>query len=134
LKFLLDTCAVSDFVRGDQATRQRLTSTRPDQIVLSSVSLMEIEYGLAVDPQRARRLVPPLRALVESVEIAPYGEAEAMATAALRAALRKQGTPIGPYDVQIAGTALARGFVLVTSNTREFERVQGLLVENWREP
>ncbi|HRQ66379.1 MAG TPA: PIN domain-containing protein [Xanthomonadaceae bacterium] len=134
MRYLLDTCVVSDFVRGDPPTRERLTALRPDQIVLSSVSLMEVEYGLAIDPQRARRIGPPLRALIESVELVPYAEPEAKATAALRAALRSRGTPIGPYDVQIPGTALARGLVLVSSNTREFARVQGLLVEDWREP
>ncbi|MBI4191124.1 MAG: type II toxin-antitoxin system VapC family toxin, partial [Betaproteobacteria bacterium] len=54
------------------------------------------------------------------------------ATAALRAALQKKGRPIGAYDVLIAGCALARGLVLVTSNEREFRRVGGLRIENWR--
>lgn len=51
----------------------------------------------------------------------------------MRAALAKRGTPIGPYDVMIGGTALRHGLVLVTSNTDEFERINGLIVEDWRE-
>jgi tRNA(fMet)-specific endonuclease VapC len=134
MKYLLDTCAVSDFVRGDAPTLTRLKATPPDRIALSVVTLMEIEYGLALDRVRARKIEAALRALIASVEIVPYTASEAIATAALRAALRRRGNPVGPYDLQIAGTALAHGHTLVTSNTREFARVQGLLLEDWRKP
>lgn len=50
----------------------------------------------------------------------------------MRAALKTQGQPIGAYDALIAGCALARGLVLVTSNTREFARVEGLVLKDWR--
>ena len=134
MKYLLDTCVVSDFVRGDAPTLARLKATSPERIVLSVVTVMVIEYGLALDRVRTRKIEAPLRALMANVEVLPYTEVEARATAALRAALRRRGHPIGPYDVQIAGTALARGHTLVTSNTREFARVQGLLLEDWRKP
>ncbi len=64
--------------------------------------------------------------------ILPYTAEDARASASVRAALEKKGKPIGAYDVLIAGAALARGFTLVTANRREFERVSGLQVENWR--
>ena len=54
------------------------------------------------------------------------------ATAAIRAALKLQGRPIGAYDALIAGTGVARGLIVVTSNVGEFNRVSGLQVENWR--
>ena len=62
----------------------------------------------------------------------PYAEGDALARAAVRAALKKQGKPIGAYDILIAGCALSRGLTLVTSNTGEFARIQGLVLENWR--
>jgi tRNA(fMet)-specific endonuclease VapC len=46
--------------------------------------------------------------------------------------LKQQGTPIGSYDILLAGTALSRKLILVTANTREFDRVNGLVIENWR--
>jgi tRNA(fMet)-specific endonuclease VapC len=55
------------------------------------------------------------------------------ATAAIRAALTKRGTPIGPYDIMIAGTAVRHGLLMVTSNGSEFRRIDGLLLEDWRE-
>jgi tRNA(fMet)-specific endonuclease VapC len=62
----------------------------------------------------------------------PFTVEDARAAGALRAALRRRGRPIGPYDVLLAGSALARGLVLVTGNAREFGRVTGLLVDDWR--
>jgi len=73
-----------------------------------------------------------MHALLGAVSIFPYGLEDARATAMLRASLQKKGRPIGTYDVLIAGCALARGLVLVTSNEREFSRVGGLRIENWR--
>jgi tRNA(fMet)-specific endonuclease VapC len=69
-----------------------------------------------------------------AVDIAEFDEADAVAAASAKAALAAQGRMIGPYDLMIAGQALARGWTLVTSNAREFARVDGLTVEDWRAP
>ena len=100
--------------------------------MVSSITVMEIEFGLALDPQRARRLAPVMHALLGTVNIVPYDTADARATATLRAGLQKKGRPIGPYDVLLAGCALARALVVVSSNEREFGRIAGLRIENWR--
>lgn len=132
MKYLFDTCVLSDFVRGDTATLARVKLTPPQLIAISSVTLMEVEFGLALNPTRARKLAPVMHALLGAISVLPYHAEDARATATLRAALQRRGRPIGAYDVLIAGCALARGLVLVTSNEREFRRVSGLAVENWR--
>lgn len=132
MKFLLDTCTVSDFVKGEPGVLDRIKRTSPDQIAISALTAMEIEYGLLLNPQRARKLAPLLDAFLSAVEVLPFGDADAKAAAAVRAALRKKGRPIGPYDCLIAGCGLARGLVVVTSNESEFRRISGLRVENWR--
>lgn len=93
---------------------------------------MEVEFGLKLNPTRARKLAPVMYALLQAIGIISYGFEDARATAALRAALREKGRPIGAYDALIAGCALAHGLILVTSNEREFRRVSGLQIENWR--
>lgn len=108
-------------------------STPPDEIAVSVVTRMEIDYGLLLNPQRARKLAPVLNAFLSSITTLPFEEADAKAAASLRAALRQTGRPIGPYDCQIAGCGLARGLVVVTSNVSEFLRVGGLRIENWRQ-
>jgi tRNA(fMet)-specific endonuclease VapC len=69
--------------------------------------------------------------LTSIVNILPLNEAEARCAASIRAALEKQGTPIGPYEVLIAGTALSNKGTLITHNLKEFERIKGLQLEDW---
>ncbi len=132
MKYLLDTCVLSDFARGDARTLDRVKATAPEIVAVSSITAMEIEFGLALDTRRARQLGPVMHALLGAMSVLAYDIEDARASAALRASLHKKGRPIGAYDVLIAGCALARGLVLVTSNEREFSRVSGLRVENWR--
>jgi tRNA(fMet)-specific endonuclease VapC len=131
-RFLLDTNVVSDFVRGEPHVQRRLRDTPPENVAVSAVTVMEVEYGLALVPSRARHLRPVIDALFGAVELLPWTVGDARASGSVRAALRRRGRPIGPYDVLLAGSALARGLVFVTANAREFARVGGLVVENWR--
>ena len=73
-----------------------------------------------------------IRALLSDLHEHPFQHEDAQVSAAVRAALTKRGTPIGPYDVMIGGTALRHGLILVTSNAQEFERISGLALEDWR--
>jgi len=133
MTYLLDTCVISDFVKGLPATLKRIKEMSPDLITVSAISRMEIEYGLNLNPERARKIVPVIQAFLASIRVLPFGETDAQAAGTIRATLQRQGNPIGSYDVLIAGTAVARGLTLVTSNTGEFSRVGGLSIEDWRE-
>lgn len=132
VKYLLDTCVVSDFARGEPATLARIKATSPVLLCVSAITRMEVDYGLALNGERARKLAPVLEAFFSVVATLPFGQPEASATAALRAVLKTRGQPIGAYDALIAGTALANGLVVVTSNVGEFGRIGGLRIENWR--
>ena len=68
---------------------------------------------------------------MSTIRLLPFGAKEARSAARIRTDLEAVGKPIGPYDVLIAGTALANGAILITRNVREFRRVSGLAVENW---
>lgn len=132
MKFLLDTCTVSDFVKGQPAVLARIKATPPNLVAVSALTRMEVDYGLALNADRARTLAPLLDAFFATVKTLPFDVADAQAAAAIRAALKTRGQPIGAYDALIAGTGLARGLVVVTSNVGEFKRVGGLQVEDWR--
>ena len=132
MKYLLDTCTVSDFVKGHPQILARIKATAPELICVSAVTRMEIEYGLALNAGRRISLGPVMQALFSAIATLPFDVADALAAASVRAALKIKGRPIGAYDVLIAGTALARGLAVVTSNAREFERIGGLSVEDWR--
>lgn len=132
MRYLLDTNVISDFARGDAAVGARLRSESPAALAVSTVTVMEVTYGLALSPKHAKRLGPVLDALLAAVHVLPLSVEDARAAALVRAALRRAGRPIGPYDVLLAGAALARGLVFVTANVDEFARVSGLVSETWR--
>ena len=132
MKYLLDTCTVSDFVKGTPQVLERIRDAEPTSLAISVVTRMEIDYGLALNAGRARKYLPLLNDFFSVVPTLNIELADAAASASLRASLRLKGRPIGAYDVLIAGTALARGLTVVTSNIGEFGRITGLSVENWR--
>ncbi len=131
MTYLLDTDTVSQFSRGHPLVLERLKDSSPDSLAITTVTVMEIEYGLALQSVKARKLRPVLESLFRAINILSYDANDAKATAAIRAALKAKGTPIGAYDALIAGTAMARGLILVTGNTGEFNRIGGLRIENW---
>ena len=132
MKYLLDSGTVSDFVKGQPKALARVKAASPNQIAVSALTRMEVDYGLGLNTERAKKLAPMLDAFFSTVATLPFDEADAQSAAAIRAALKTRGQPIGAYDVLIAGTGLARGLVVVTSNVGEFKRVSGLRVEDWR--
>jgi tRNA(fMet)-specific endonuclease VapC len=96
---------------------------------ISSVTAAELHFGVA--RTGSQRNLEALRRFLGTLEIAPFDAAAAEVSGSLRAWLASQGTPIGPYDTLIAAHAHALGSILVSNNTREFDRVPGLKVENW---
>jgi tRNA(fMet)-specific endonuclease VapC len=132
MRYLLDADTVSFFVRRESKVLERLQATSPDLLALSTVTLMEIEYGLNRKPERRTALEALLLPFFDDIHILSYSPEDARATAAIRASLSHSGQPIDPYDVMLAGIALARGLILVSSNTREFSRISGLILEDWK--
>jgi len=132
MTYLLDTNAWVDYLHQDHPiVTARLHAADPDDVWLSSLVLAELRYG-ADKSQRPTRNHAVLDRLVEEAPLLEFDEAAALAFGRLRAALERNGKPIGPYDMLIAAQAISRGLVLVTANVDEFSRVQGLQMENWR--
>ncbi len=96
---------------------------------ISSVTAAELFYGVA--RTGSERNMRALRQFIAPLTVAPFDMAAAEVFGALRAWLASQGTPIGPYDTQIAAHAQALGVTLVSNDTRDFARVPGLRTENW---
>lgn len=132
MKYLLDTCVISDFIKGHPNVLTKIKYSQPNDLAISTITAMEINYGLQLNPERAKKIQTIIDNLLSMIHILPYEQKDAASTASIRASLKSQGTPIGSYDVMIAGTALSRGLTMVTSNTNEFERITGLRLEDWR--
>jgi tRNA(fMet)-specific endonuclease VapC len=130
-RYLLDTNAVIALLNDARSpVALRAKALRPSEVAVSAVVAHELYYG-AFKSRRAAHNVALLDAL--PLEILPFDREDARQAGAIRAQLAGAGQPIGPYDVLIAGQALARQLVLVTHNANEFRRVAGLAVEDWQQ-
>lgn len=128
MKYLLDANAVIALLNGNETLGARLRRQRPADIGISSIVAHELFYG-AFKSQHSERNVALVDAL--QFEVLEFDKEDARQAGEVRAALARQGRPIGPYDVLIAGQARARGLTLVTRNIGEFQRVADLAVEDW---
>ena len=128
--FLLDTNTVIYFFKGQGNVAERLLAVAAGEVAISSVSLYEIEVGIAKSSQSSRRR-RQFDSFLSTVSVLSFDSAAARAAATLRAGLEKRGLPIGPLDNLIAGVALAHRATLVTRNTREFSRLPGLALMDW---
>ncbi len=134
MRYLLHTCVISDFIKGEPGTQARIKQTPPSDIAISAITMMELRYGLQLNPQRAQKTEPVITSFLSSVAILPFDILDSEQAAQIRAVLKTQGQQIGAYDVLIAATALRHSLLMVTANQREFDRVPGLQTENWRQP
>ena len=128
--WMLDTNTLSDLIRNPrEALVQRLSSMEPDAVATSIVVACELRFGARRKGSDA--LTSRVEQLLGALTVLPFDEPADQHYADIRAALERAGTPIGNHDLFIAAHARSRGMTLVTHNTREFERVPELSVEDW---
>lgn len=130
-KWLLDTNAVIALVtRRSEPLLRRIESSEPGALAISSIVAHELYFG-AYRSQKVEFNLETLRLLFSDLDILDLDQQDARAAGEIRAELARRGTPIGPYDILIAGQAMARGLPLVSNNTAEFQRIAGLRLEDW---
>src|ERR1700693_3737560 len=129
MRYLLDTNAVIALANntGSNLSR-RARRVAPQDIAVSAIVMQELYFGAYKSHRQPQNL-----AVIDALqfEIIEFDQDDAHQAGEIRAFLAAQGTPIGPYDVLIAGQAVPRNAALVTRNTREFALVPRLRVENW---
>lgn len=131
--FLLDTNAVIAALKGDppDVAEQLERELLHDVVALPVIVLFEMQFGIARSARRNDNIERLAVFLQLPITIVPFDAGDAEEAGDIRAELARAGTPIGPYDVLIAGQARRRSAVLVTANTRGFTRVPGLKTEDW---
>ena len=130
--YLLDTNILSYFLKGIQPrlTQRVAHALHAQEAAISAITRAEMRYGqalMATDDKRRRGI----DLLLGQLPALPWTAAAADRYGDIQSRFKKQGTPIGELDTQIAAHALAENLVLVTHNTRHFERVPGLTMEDW---
>ena len=130
--YLLDTNVCIAAMKGNPLVQKRLRSHIPSDCGVSTVSFYELHSGIvrcrhpALEQIKVERLIQPM-------SLIPFDEEAAKRTAEIRWHLEQNGQMIGPYDLMLGGQALALGMILVTHNTKEFQRIPGLILEDWQD-
>ena len=131
MKYMLDTNIVIYVIKHKpESVLQKFQSLEPSDFCISSITLAEIEYGISKSSRPDRNRFA-FDMFISGIDILSFDDAAASEYGPIRAGLERKGTPIGSNDMLIAAHAKSLGFTIVTNNVREFERVEGLKVENW---
>lgn len=128
--YVLDTNTLIYLFKQEGSVATRLKTVSPHLVFIPAVVLFELEYGVlrSTSPELQRKGIDTA---LKAFGVLSMDYSAAKAAAQIKHTLEAAGTPIGHFDQLIAGTALSHDMTLVTRNTREFERVPGLRVENW---
>lgn len=130
MKYLLDTDMLIYVFKRAGNCLALLAAQNDSDIAISTINLFELEYGMGKSDNRIK-MDSYVATLCRRYVVLDFDRAASQQAGVIRALLDTRGTPIGPYDIQMAGIALSKNLTLVTRNTREFVRVPGLQVENW---
>lgn len=131
MKYMLDTDTCIYLIRQKTpALQARLRQAGAGRVCLSAITLAELSYGVekSTRPEQNRLA---LSLFLVPLEILSFPQGAAIIYGRIRADLERKGQTIGAYDMLIAAHALAEGLTLVTNNTREFARIEGLILDNW---
>lgn len=130
LKYMLDTNIVIYTIKNRPVEVRELFKRFDGQMCISTVTLGELVYGAekSAVPEKNMEVIEGMTA---RLDVLSFNYEDAAHFGQVRAELANDGKPIGPYDAMIAGHARSKGLILVTNNTKEFSRVQGLRIENW---
>ena len=109
---------------------QRFQQIQIQQLHIPTITVFELYYGIEKNNSHSRNL-KALENFIAPLTVVDFSLQAAKKAAYIRATLQKQGLSIGAYDIQIAAVSLTEKMILLSNNTREFERVDGLLLENW---
>lgn len=131
MRYMLDTnICIYAVKRKPEQVFLKLQEHDPSEVCISSITYAELFHG-AEKSQSIEKNRVALALLLANIEIMDFDSSAAESYGKIRADLEKTGKPIGPLDMMIAGHAKSLGYTVVTNNTREFMRVDGLKLENW---
>jgi tRNA(fMet)-specific endonuclease VapC len=130
--YLLDTNICIYIINKHPAKAiEKISSLNPFEIKISSITVAEMEYGVSKSENREMNNIA-LKRFLSSFEIINFDTKDAEIYGIIRAELERNGNIVGPYDMQLAAQALRWGYIFVTNNTKEFQSINTLKLENWK--
>jgi tRNA(fMet)-specific endonuclease VapC len=126
---ILDTNTVIHYLKGEPRVTARIQAADPETLAISTLAVYELENRALRGGKRWRSNV---NSVIGTLQHIPFDSQAARETAQIRFDLERKGALIGPLDLLIAGIAISRNAILVSDNTKEFARIKGLRLEDWR--
>lgn len=130
LKYMLDTNIVIYVIKRRPMELLEIFNAHASQMCISSITLAELLHGVEKSSMISQNM-RKIEDFISHLEVLPYDSSAAAHYGDIRANLEKKGISIGVNDLHIAGHARSEALILVSNNIREFERVEGLRLENW---
>lgn len=131
MRYMLDTNICIFIIKNKpESVIKKFMEHEPVDICISSITYAELLHGVEKSVAREKNRMA-LTLLLSEIQIIPFDDSAAQVYGVVKADLQKKGTPIGPLDTLIAAHAKSLNYTLVTNNTREFVRVEGLRLEDW---
>jgi tRNA(fMet)-specific endonuclease VapC len=130
VSYLLDTDTCIYWLRNRQSVRERVREIGWNQISICVITVAELYYG-AYNSNRVTENLARAEFFIQNLPVLPLNDTALRRFGELKAELRRIGQPIADFDLLIASVALAASYILVTNNTRHYERITGLQLENW---
>jgi tRNA(fMet)-specific endonuclease VapC len=130
IKYLLDTNILIYTIKNRPEQVRNTFNLHAGQMAISTITVGELVFG-AERSAKPEQNLDDIEGLIARLEVLDFDSNAATHFGQVRAELYAKGQPIGPYDMMIAGHARSRGLILVTNNTKEFNKVDGIRVENW---
>jgi len=130
MKYMLDTNICIYIIKNKPQSVLEHLKTKRDGLTVSAITLAELEHGVSASTYQERNALALMQFLVIA-RCLPFTHQAATEYGKIRADLQRRGKMIGVMDMLIAAHAISEGLTLVTNNTSEFERVEGLQLENW---
>ena len=133
MTYLLDTDTCIYWLRNRQSVRERVREVGWNQISICVITVAELYYG-AYNSNRVTENLARAEFFIQNLPVLPLNDTALRRFGELKAELRRTGQPIADFDLLIASVALAESYILVTNNTRHYDRIPELQLENWTLP
>lgn len=133
MKYLLDTDICIYWLKGRQPVRNRLLAVEWSELGICVITVAELYYGAYKSEQVAKNLARASQ-FIQNLPVLPLSDNAIRRFGELKAYLERIGQRIEDFDLMIASVALTEGKILVTNNTRHYDRITGLQLENWTLP
>ena len=130
LQYMLDTNICVYVIKNYPPELLERFNALAEQLSISAITLGELHYGAEKSIHRLKNL-QAIEHFAARLDVLPFSPKAAVHYGQVRAELERAGTPVGPHDMLIAAHARSEGLIVVTNNRREFDRIDGLRVENW---